>query len=247
MNIKDEPGKPGWAYTVGLFENFEHPEIVIFGLKADNRHRILNWIGDNVKKKTPFTADKEHDWVLDNYKCWSKLVQKRWYYDLLGYARWFYKTERESDNFPCVQALWPDKEGIFPWQPEYGYADQPLLYETGLVAARMMHYASENNLTKEEWPFEQDPHTTTYASRNVVEDGAPILHVYHERDGDWQFIGPAETDASSEKCQIVCFHCIVERDPSIKLLAGLPMGMRAVRNDSSEEWEWEEFQEESGE
>ena len=143
MNIKDEAGKPGWSYTVGLFENFEHPEIVIFGMEADSRHEILNWIGENVKRDNPFTADKEHDWVLDNYKCWSKPVQKRWYCDLFGYARWFYKTADGSDNFPCVQALWPDKPGIFPWQPEYGYADQPLLYEDGLVAARMMHYASE--------------------------------------------------------------------------------------------------------
>ena len=243
MSIKDEPGKPGWSYTVGLFENFAHPEIVIFGLKPDSRHRILNWIGDNVKRNNPFTAEKEHEWVLDNYKCWSKPVQKRWYYDLLGYARWFYKTGRDSDNFPCVQALWPDKAGIFPWQSEYGYADQPLLYETELVAARMMHYASAKNLRKEEWPFEEDPHTTTYVSRNVIENGALILHVYHERDGDWQFIGPAEADPSLEKCQIACFHCMVERDPSLKLLAGLPVGMRAVRNNSSDQWKWEDFEE----
>jgi len=243
MNIKDEPGKPGWSYTVGLFENFGHPEIVIFGMKANTRHRILNWIGDNAKKNNPFTAEKEHDWVLDNYKCWSKPVQKRWYYDLLGYARWFYKTERESDNFRAYRRYGRTSMAFFRGNRNMDTLTNLCFMKPGWLRARMMHYASEDNLTKEEWPFEQDPHTTTYASRNVVEDGAPILHVYHERDGDWQFIGPAEPDPSLEKCQIVCFHCIVERDPSVRLLAGLPMGMRAVRNDSSGEWEWEAFQE----
>ena len=66
-DIKDEPGKPGWSYTTGLFEHYQHPEVIIFGLKPDSRHSLLNWIGENAKKGTPFTAEQEHDWVLDNY------------------------------------------------------------------------------------------------------------------------------------------------------------------------------------
>lgn len=38
MNIKDDPGKPGWSYTVGLFGSYKHPEIVMFGLKDKSRH-----------------------------------------------------------------------------------------------------------------------------------------------------------------------------------------------------------------
>jgi hypothetical protein len=55
MHIKDEPGKPGWSFTIGLFENFRHPEVIIFGLKQDSRHSILNWIGENTKKGNSFT------------------------------------------------------------------------------------------------------------------------------------------------------------------------------------------------
>ncbi len=243
MTIKDEPGRASWSYTVGLFENFRHPEVIIFGLKPDSRHRILNWIGENVKKGNPFTADAEHDWVLTDYTCWSRSVQKKWYHDLLGWARWFYRTPDETDNFPCVQAFWPDKNGVFPWQPEYGYADQPLLYEDQLLPARMMHWAADSQLGAEEWPFECDPHTETFLSRCVLEDGKPIVRVVHDFDGSWQFIGPVD-DPSADGCKVSCFHCIVERDPSIKFLAGLPVGMAAVRDKLSDQWTWEQMEEE---
>src|SRR5260370_24348826 len=43
-DIKDEPGKPGWSYTTGFFEHYQHPEVIIFGLKPESRHTLLNWI-----------------------------------------------------------------------------------------------------------------------------------------------------------------------------------------------------------
>ena len=38
--------------------------------------------------------------------------------------------------------------------------------------------------------------------------------------------------------------CLVERDPSIKVLAGLPVGMRALRDRVSDTWEWQEIEKE---
>ncbi len=40
-NINDEPGKPGWSYTTGLFEHYQHPEVIIFGLKPESRHERM--------------------------------------------------------------------------------------------------------------------------------------------------------------------------------------------------------------
>src|SRR6266481_118144 len=221
-DIKDEPGKPGWSYTTGLFEHYQHPEVIIFGLKPESRHSLLNWIGENAKKRTPFTAEQEHDWVLDNYKCWSKPVEKKWYYDLVGSSRWYYEDGDELDNFPCVQAIWPDKDGHYPWEPEYGYSDQPLLYEPDLIAAGMMHFADNAELSAAEWPFPCDPHTRIFVSRCVVEDGAPIVRVVHDHDGDWQFIGPVE-DPDEDGGKISCFHCVIERDRQSKPLLHYPL------------------------
>jgi len=99
MNIKDEPGKSGWSYTIGMYETYGHPEIIIFGMSVDSRHSILNWIGKNIKEGKPFAAEQEHDWVLTEYGCWSKPVQKRWYYSLLGWARWVLSNKRSTRQF----------------------------------------------------------------------------------------------------------------------------------------------------
>ena len=91
--------------TIGLFENFGHPEVVIFGMNPQVRHSILNWIGKNVQEGNPFAAGREHDWVLEGHNCWSRDVQKLWYKDLFGWAIWFYG----GTEFPMVQCLWPAK------------------------------------------------------------------------------------------------------------------------------------------
>jgi len=237
--IKDEPGKTSWAFTVGLFETYQHPEVAIFGLKPDTRGRILNWIGENISKGKYFTAEQEHDWVFDGYKCWSRTVQKKWYYDLFGYARWFY----QSSDFPFVQCIWPAKDGIYPWE-QHGYSSsQPLLYEEDLLKARAMHFVDDSELLKTEWPFTFDPHMQVFVSRCVVEDHAPIVRVLNGRDGDWQFLGPVD-DPNEDSCKVSCFHCIVERDLSLRTLAALPAGWLAWREDASGPWNWEEEKEE---
>jgi hypothetical protein len=123
-SVSEQDGVPGWSFTIGLFENFDHPEVAIFGMKAQSCQSILNWIGENVRKGNHFTSGLEHDWVLDGYKCWSREVQKVWYRDLVGWAIWFYG----GTDFPVVQCLWPAKDGTYPWQEESGFfVPQPLI------------------------------------------------------------------------------------------------------------------------
>ena len=39
-------------------------------------------------------------------------VSKRHYRTYLGWSRWFYR----GNNFPCLQLIWSDRTGVFPWQ-----------------------------------------------------------------------------------------------------------------------------------
>jgi hypothetical protein len=230
--IREQNGSPGWAFTVGLFENFGHPEVTIFGMEPKTRHSILNWIAKNVSEGKPFTAEREHDWVLEQHNCWSRAVQKVWYRDLFGWAIWFYG----GAEFPVVQCLWPSKDGTYPWQENSSFfTTQPLLFESDLISARMMHYVDDQKLTETEWPFAEDPHKGVFVSRCVVEDNAPIMRVVHDREGDWQFIGPVD-DPSVDGCKLSCFHCVVEKDHSIRLLARLLPGWQGSRNASAGDW-----------
>jgi hypothetical protein len=52
----------------------------------------------------------------------------------LGWGHWFYGT----DEFPCVQLVWPDKADVFPWESGFDVrfaGDQPDLSEDGWAAS----------------------------------------------------------------------------------------------------------------
>src|SRR5437016_1622877 len=42
-------GEPAFAYSMGLYENFHHPEIVLFGLDLEVMHRLINNAGSQIR------------------------------------------------------------------------------------------------------------------------------------------------------------------------------------------------------
>ena len=45
--VEDGPGL-GWAYTIGLLEGFDHPELIVAGLGWPESGHLLNQLGDRV-------------------------------------------------------------------------------------------------------------------------------------------------------------------------------------------------------
>jgi hypothetical protein len=72
----DEEGPP-YAFTVGLFETFGHPEIVIFGMAPERICRILNHIGDQIRAGKRFEAGISYLGVLEDYSCMMVAVDPR--------------------------------------------------------------------------------------------------------------------------------------------------------------------------
>ena len=118
---------PEWAFSTGLFYSYQHPEIVIFGLPLDTMHKIVNNIGDEVKKGDTFEPGKEYQNIFAKCGCRFRAVESTHYKNYLGWAIWFY----EEDPFPVLQCFWPDKEGKYPWEPgcaEAVISAQPSLF-----------------------------------------------------------------------------------------------------------------------
>ena len=118
---------PGWAFSIGLYKSFGHPEIILFGLDLELMHSIINTIGDSVKAGIKFEVDGRYNDLIDTYACTFKPVLPVWYYDFLGYANWFYK---ETD-YPVLQCFWPDKQHRYPWETHFEpnwIGAQPLLF-----------------------------------------------------------------------------------------------------------------------
>lgn len=119
---------PNWAYSIGLYHSFSHPEVIITGLSIQTCMTLVNEIGKLVKSGGAFLPGRQYPDILqDPYKCVFQNVLQAHYRDYVGYAIWFY----EGDNFPLLQGFWPDKHGLLPWNEEsteHFRTMQPLLY-----------------------------------------------------------------------------------------------------------------------
>ena len=123
----DEKG-PGYAFSIGLFVNYGQAEVVIFGFEGRVAARIINVVRDRAAAGQKFVAGDLSDDFLVDYKVSFVEVPLRVYSDYLGTAIWFYR--KSPRPFPCLQMVWPDREGRFPWQTGYdaGLKDlQPVL------------------------------------------------------------------------------------------------------------------------
>jgi hypothetical protein len=128
--------EPSWAFTVGLYETFQQPEIVIFGLRHETMHALLNNVGRLVQRGMKPKELLRSDRVIKNLPCEFRAVVKRWYEPLLGYANWFYGGE----SYPVLQCTWPDRKGRLPSSTSFDKALrrlQPSLWEEDARRARI--------------------------------------------------------------------------------------------------------------
>ena len=90
------------------------------------------------------------------------------------------------------------------------------------------------------WKFKEAAHTGVYSTKTIAADEEPIMRVFHDHDGSWQFHGAGES--SPETAVLLCLHCIVESDPSIARIADLPVGWAAWRDGISSAWQREPYE-----
>src|SRR5262245_49348918 len=127
VKVLDPDDNPDWAFSVGLYKTFKHPEVVVFGLDHELMHIVINAIGEQVREGKRFAVDGLYSDLIDAYECTFKPVNQVWYHHFLGYANWFYQDE----DYPALQCIWPDKNSRFPWDPKFNpnwVWAQPLLF-----------------------------------------------------------------------------------------------------------------------
>ena len=112
--FEDERG-PGFAFSVGLYDVYNHPEILIIGLPQEVAHRVLNNLADDIKKGKHYTSEISYAGILKNHQCQFKTIDTQHYREYLGFAMWYYGGE----NFPALQCVWPDKNQLFPWDKKF--------------------------------------------------------------------------------------------------------------------------------
>ena len=115
IGVAEDDKGPGFVYSIGLFENYAHPEVIIIGLRQSLAHLLLNNMAHVIKNRRTFVGGEFHDDVLDDFLCYFGEVPRSKYRDYVGWARCFY----EGDDFPLLQCVYPTVSGKFPWEPDF--------------------------------------------------------------------------------------------------------------------------------
>lgn len=214
---------PGFVYSIGLFQNYNHPEIICFGLKIDVMARIINDACAMIAEGNSIMPNHSYADFLMGVDVQFLNVDKAYYPDYFGYGSWYYGKDVD---FPAMQLVWPDKQNKFPWEPEFNSDwkfKQPLL---------------DRNV---DFKFYEERNLGVYTTKQAFE-GHHILYVYHNIDGDWQF--HTSDNPSLDDAKLVCLEHLVKIDPSLNNIFHLQYGWNAWRTSPNDEWQYEQGTEE---
>ncbi|MCY7412782.1 MAG: DUF4262 domain-containing protein [Salinibacterium sp.] len=112
VQVHETDQQPNYAYSVGLWKTFQHPEVIVFGLLPDVGHRLINVIGEGVREGTRFPSSGTSSEVLEGRDCAFREVSPGAIPAYMGEAQKYYGTV-----FPAIHCIWPDRDGRLPWQP----------------------------------------------------------------------------------------------------------------------------------
>jgi len=115
VKVMEDAAGPAHAFSIGLHEKHDHPEIVVVGPDLDVMHRLVNALGEDVRDGRRFRPGASYEGIVSGLGCHFRAVHPANYADFLGYAGWYY----QGAAFPALQCVWPDPDGRFPWDPGF--------------------------------------------------------------------------------------------------------------------------------
>lgn len=112
---------PEFTYSVGLYLNFLHPELLMMGLHPSTARSLIMKLRDEAFHGSVLTGGSvRHDLFDDGRPVLFQSVSQDRYLDYLGRNCNFYFSlfgrgaELNEFGFPVLQAVWPDRGGRFP-------------------------------------------------------------------------------------------------------------------------------------
>ena len=125
--LADSSDVTRWTYTIGFWQQYRHPEVIIFGLGPRLGASLLNHINEILKAGgRRFDGGTSADDILEGFKCYFEAIPADRYGEYLLGNSWFY-----GDNeFPAVQMIWPTPSQVYPWAAEADVClsrDQPII------------------------------------------------------------------------------------------------------------------------
>ncbi|MGH8998232.1 MAG: DUF4262 domain-containing protein [Acidimicrobiia bacterium] len=197
----------GYAFTLGLWHEFGHPEVVVFGADSTQLERWCVRVGEAVADGKVLRPDGLEDRILDDevVVC-PRPVLAGWHRHLFAAALDFYRGQ----PVPVVQLV----------RPDIGYPDQPRLFDR---PDRQPEWA--RSPVPAGWPFALSPDALVSASVPVAFGDSPATVAVHDTDGEWEF---TDDDQDGELTIVHAAH-VLGRQRDLAVLADLPAGWEAHR------------------
>jgi hypothetical protein len=222
VSVAEGSHAPPYAYTIGLYRNHGHPEILTLGLDGDASASLLSALAAESAAGRRFVEGEMYQSSPGATEYGFRPVAREAYGSFLGLAGKFYGTA----GFPVLQCVWPDPEGKYPWQSGFSPMlqwKQPLLQDAATARAVA------------EWGF-LDPYNLGVFTTTHVLRGDPVLMVTHDRhDAGWRFLSGA-TEAPDQGRRVALIE-LVRRDPTLNRIGNLPLGGIAVRDNPRDPWQ----------
>lgn len=122
---------PPFAYSVGLTERFNHPELILFGLGHDVALAIINTLVRRyVRRGWPAPVDQPIERVIESHPVVVKAVCAERAYPYVRFAA--QRCAALERPLRVQQIILPDANGRFPWEGDYDprmESIQPRLFE----------------------------------------------------------------------------------------------------------------------
>jgi Domain of unknown function (DUF4262) len=205
---------PAFAYSIGLWKTFKHPEIICFGLTTKTLYTLINDVAEFVKQGNVITANKSYDDFVNNTDTRFVSVVPSYLRNYFGTAIDYYGF----DQFPALQFVWTDRNNKFPWddnfEEEFKYR-QPLL---------------DRNAN---FKFREARNLGIFTTRQWLELNKPILQVVHDEDGDWQFL---TGDQLPDDVKLVALEQMTLKDSTLNEIFDLDFGETADRKFIGAAW-----------
>lgn len=231
--LSDEEG-PGFSYTTGFWLKFKFPELIVFSLQREVAHDTFQHMYHELEAERRFPLGEPNGAIFKNFAAVLLPVSPQQYRPYLGWSSWFYG----GDHFPCLQLVFPDSSGRFPWSlgsSESFRAAHPDLTAGNWSGLRynLRHASTTEKMT---WPFHDTPNVAVITTKSIVFGRQPVFLVTHdEADGAWQFL-PREGAVHEQDAAVVSLREMIERDGTLTELADLPVGWHAWRESPDAPW-----------
>lgn len=117
---------PAFAYSIGLWETYSHPEIICFGLPDNLGHEIINDVAEIIKGGEELKIGKIYYEIFEQSKTTFLKVDQENIVDYFGAALNYYG----NNNFDALELIWTDRNDRFPWEE---YFEEEFVFQQPLL------------------------------------------------------------------------------------------------------------------